>query len=199
MNTTTFTDQQIKDAFLDLDLPSEGYNNQGFYMQSEQRIRYVLVTMEHYPEEKTLFTEENKFYDCISFSYKDFPELTGVTWTVNNPELLQELIDMDYDALYQYVETNGYDWLGDDFDHMREYLAFASDMNDQFYFEEGDICNDSEYMEINKFPWIRDKVKGYKSENKYEVAYNILLENALITNDIKKRLEAIEVTNYANH
>ena len=199
MNTTTFTDQQIKDAFLDLDLPSEGYNNQGFYMQSEQRIRYVLVTMEHYPEEKTLFTEENKFYDCISFSYKDFPELTGVTWTVNNPELLQELIDMDYDALYQYVETNGYDWLGDDFDHMREYMAFASDMNDQFYFEEGDICNDSEYMEINKFPWIRDKVKGYKSENKYEVAYNILLENALITNDIKKRLEAIEVTNYANH
>ena len=199
MNTTPFTDQQIKDAFLDLDLPSEGYNNQGFYMQSEQRIRYVLVTMEHYPEEKTLFTEENKFYDCISFSYKDFPELTGVTWTVNNPELLQELIDMDYDTLYQYVETNGYDWLGDDFDHMREYLAFASDMNDQFYFEEGDICNDSEYMEINKFPWIRDKVKGYKSENKYEVAYNILLENALITNDIKKRLEAIEVTNYANH
>ena len=199
MNTTTFTSQQIKDAFLDMDIEEEGYNNQGFYMSSEQRIRYVLVTMEHYPEERTLFTEENKFYDCISFSYKDFPELTGVTWTVNNPELLQELIDMDYDTLYQYVETNGYDWLGDDFDHMREYLAFASDMNDQFYFEEGDICNDSEYMEINKFPWIRDKVKGYKSENKYEVAYNILLENALITNDIKKRLEAIEVTNYANH
>ena len=195
MNTTTFTTQQIKDAFVDVDLPEEGYNNQDFYLHSAQTIRYVLVTMEHYPEEKTLFTEENKFYDCISFSYKDFPELTGVTWTVNNPELLQELIDMDYDALYQYVETNGYDWLGDDFDHMREYMAFASDMNDQFYFEEGDICNDSEYMEINKFPWIRDKVKGYKSDNKYQVAYNILLENALITNDIKKRLEAIEVTN----
>ena len=195
MNTTTVTDQQIKDAFLDLDLPSEGYNNQGFYMQSEQRMRYVLVTMEHYPEEKTLFTEENKFYDCISFAYNDFPELTGVTWTVNNPELLQELIDMDFDALYQYVETNGYDWLGDDFDHMREYLAFASDMNNQFYFEEGDICNDSEYMEINKFPWIRDKVKGYKSDNKYQVAYNILLENALITNTIKDRLEAVGVTN----
>ena len=195
MNTTTFTHQQIKDAFLDMDLPSEGYNNQDFYMESAQRIRYVLATMELAPNEDTLFTEDNKFYDCISFAYKDFPELTGVTWTVNNPELLQELIDMDYDALEQYVTTNGYDWLGDDFDHMREYMAFASDMNDQFYFEEGDICNDSEYMEINKFPWIRDKVKGYKSDNKYQVAYNILLENALITNDIKKRLEAVGVTN----
>tara|TARA_Y100000401_G_scaffold78830_1_gene64399 strand:- start:631 stop:1215 length:585 start_codon:yes stop_codon:yes gene_type:complete len=189
----TFTHQEIKDAFCDLDLPEEGYNNQGFYMQSAQRIRYVLVTMELAPYESTLFTEDNKFYNCISFGYKQFPYLKDVTWTVNNPELLQELIDMDEDALEQYVNTNGYDWLGDDFDHMNEYLNFASEMNDEFYFEQGDICNDSEYMEINKFPWIRDKVNGYKSENKYEVAYHILLENAQLTNDIKDRLIALEV------
>ena len=158
----TFTNQEIKDAFCDVDLPTEGYNNQGFYMGSEQRIRYVLVTMELGPYEKTLFTEDNKFYNCISFGYKEFPYLKDVTWTVNNPKLLQELIDMDYDALEQYINTNGYEWLGDDFDHMDEYLTFASEMNDEFYFEKGDICNDSEYMEINKFPWIRDKVKGYK-------------------------------------
>ena len=66
-------------------------------------------------------------------------------------------------------------------------------MNDEFYFEQGDICNDSEYMEIHKFPWIRDKVKGYRAENKYEVAYQILLENAQLTNDIKDRLTALEV------
>ena len=193
MNTITFTDQQIKDAFLDMDIESEGYNNQGFYMASAQRMRYVLVTMELGPYERTLLTEDNKFYDCISFGYTDYPELTGVTWTVNNPELLQELIDMDFDALEQYINTNGYDWLGDDFDHMRQYMAFASDMNDEFYFEEGDICNDSEYMEINKFPWIRDEVKGYKSDNKYEVAYRILLENAQLNNKIKDRLKALEV------
>ena len=190
---TKFTDQQIKDAFCDVDLPEEGYNNQGFYMQSEQRIRYVLVTMELFPYESTLFTEENKFHNCITFDYKQFPYLKDVTWTVNNPELLQELIDMDYDALEQYVNTNGYDWLGDDFEHIGEYLIFASEMNDEFYFEEGDICNDSEYMEINKFRWIRDKVKGYRAENKYEVAYHILLENAQLTNDIKDRLTALEV------
>tara|TARA_Y100000994_G_C15548941_1_gene383226 strand:- start:160 stop:744 length:585 start_codon:yes stop_codon:yes gene_type:complete len=189
----TFTNQEIKDAFLDMDIESEGYNNQGFYMASAQRMRYVLVTMELGPYESTLFTEDNKFYDCISFGYKQFPYMKDVTWTVNNPKLLQELIDMDYDALEQYINTNGYEWLGDDFDHMDEYLTFASEMNDEFYFEKGDICNDSEYMEINKFPWIRDKVKGYKSENKYEVAYNILLENAQLNNDIKDRLIALEV------
>ena len=193
MNTITFTDQQIKDAFCDVDLPTEGYNNQGFYMQSEQRIRYILVTMELGPYEKTLFTEDNKFYNCISFGYKAFPYLKDVTWTVNNPELLQELINMDYDALEEYVTVNGYEWLGDDFEHMDEYLTFASEMNDEFYFEQGDICNDSEYMEINKFPWIRDKVKGYRAENKYEVAYQILLENAQLTDDIKDRLTALEV------
>ena len=193
MNTITFTDQQIKDAFCDVDLPEEGYNNQGFYMQSEQRIRYILVTMELGPYEKTLFTEDNKFYNCISFGYKAFPYLKDVTWTVNNPELLQELINMDYDALEEYVTVNGYEWLGDDFEHIDEYLSFASEMNDEFYFEQGDICNDSEYMEIHKFPWIRDKVKGYRAENKYEVAYQILLENAQLTNDIKDRLTALEV------
>ena len=193
MNTTTFTDQQIKDAFLDMDLPEEGYNNQGFYMQSAQRMRYILVTMELGPYEKNLFTKDNEFYNCISFSYKDFPYLAGVTWTVNDSVLLRRLIDMDFDALEEYITVNGYDWLGDDFDHMKEYMAFASDMNDEFYFEEGDICNDSEYMEINKFPWIRDKVKGYKSDNRYEVAYKILLENAQLTNDVKDRLTALEV------
>ena len=193
MNTITFTDQQIKDAFCDVDLPEEGYNNQGFYMGSEQRMRYVLVTMELAPYESTLFTEDNKFYNCISFGYKQFPYLKDVTWTVNNPELLQELIDMDYDALEQYITTNGYEWLGDDFDHMNEYLIFTSEMNDEWYFEEGDICNDSEYMEIHKHPWIRDEVKGYKSENKYEVAYMILLENAQLNDDIKNRLTALEV------
>ena len=193
MNTITFTDQQIKDAFCDVDLPEEGYNNQGFYMGSAQRIRYVLVTMELFPSESTLFTEENKFYNCISFGYKQFPYLKDVTWTVNNPELLQELIDMDEDALYEYVESNGYDWLGDDFEHINEYLIFTSEMNDEWYFEEGDICNDSEYMEIHKYRWIKDEVSGYKSDNKYEVAYMILLESAKLNEDIKKRLTALEV------
>ena len=184
--------KQIVEKFVDLELEEKGYNNQNFYEASEQRLRYVLVTMDMAPsclnkEQYDLFKTDNKFYNCIEFYKK------GQDYVVNNPELLKELMDMDYDALYNYVTDNEYEWIGDDFIHINEYLDFVSDMQDVFYFQEGDICNDDEYMEIYKFRWIRDSVKGYKSANKYEIAYKILLENALITNETKERLNAIEV------
>ena len=191
MKHFTFTKEQIVEKFVDVELPEEGYDNQGFYMGSEQRLRYVLVTIDMSPEntrdggQLLLGQEDNKFYNCIEFYQQDY--------VVNNPELLQELMDMDYDALYNYVIDNEYEWIGDDFCHMNEYLDFVSDMQDKWQFVQGDICNDDEYMEIIKKLWIRDNIKGYKSDNKYEIAYKILLENALITNETKKRLEAIGV------
>jgi|TARA_R100000406_G_scaffold54422_1_gene37146 hypothetical protein len=187
--TLTKEHQQILDAFVDTDLETEGYNNQGFYMCSEQRIRYVLVTLELSPE--------NRFYNCVEFIYADPVHSTDAYTKVNNPELLQELIDMDYDALEQYVCRNNFEWLGDDFDHMNEYLSFVSDMQDKWQFIQGDICNDDEYMEIIKQPWILDKERGYKSDNKYEIAYKILSEyvNPTINKHVKKRLEAIGVSN----
>ena len=197
---TKITSQQIKDAFVDVNLPEEGYNNQDFYLHSAQTIRYILVTIDMSPEntrdggQLELGQEDNRFYNCIEFSYGDPTYSKDTSHKINNPDRLQELMDMDYDALHEYVTHNAFEWIGDDFDHMKEYMSFASDMNDEFYFEEGDICNDDEYMEIIKKPWIRDEVKGYKSDNNYEIAYKILLENALITNDIKKRLEAVGVS-----
>ena len=98
-----------------------------------------------------------------------------------------------FEGARSYLRRHKKKVLGDDFIHINEYLDFVSDMQDVFYFQEGDICNDDEYMEIYKFRWIRDSVKGYKSANKYEIAYKILLENALITNETKERLNAIEV------
>ena len=185
------TKEQIVEKFVDVELPGEGYDNQGFYQGSEQRLRYVLVTIDMSPEntrdggQLLLGQEDNKFYNCIEFYQQDY--------VVNNPELLQELMDMDCDALDEYVTHNAFDWLGDDFIHMEEYMDFVSEMQDKWQFVRGDICNDDEYMEIIKQPWILDEVKGYKSDNKYEIAYKILLENALITNEIKKRLETIGV------
>ena len=190
----TYTKQQILDAFVDVELETEGYNNQGFYMCSEQRLRYVLVTLDMSPENlrdggqlELGQDESNRFYDCIEFYQK------GEEFVVNNPELLQELMDMDYDALEQYVCRNNFEWLGDDFDHMNEYLSFVSDMQDKWQFIQGDICNDDEYMEIIKQPWIRDKVKGYKSDNRFELAYLILLENAVVTAETRERLDAVGV------
>jgi len=192
------TKEQIIEKFVDVELPENGYNNQDFYEASEQRLRYVLVTMDMSPscltkEQYDLFKTDNKFYNCIEFYYEDPIRSTGCRSKVNDPGLLQELMDMDYDALYNYVIDNEYEWIGDDFCHINEYLDFVSDMQEKWQFVQGDICNDDEYMEIIKKPWIRDSVKGYKSDNKYEIAYKILLENALITNETKKRLETIGV------
>ena len=62
--------QKIIDAFVDVELETEGYNNQGFYMCSEQRIRYILVTEELSPENlkdggqlELGQDRENKFYN----------------------------------------------------------------------------------------------------------------------------------------
>lgn len=188
----TFTKQQILDAFVDVELETEGYNNQGFYESSEQRYRYVLVTMDMAPSGLTedqydLFKTDNKFYKCIEF-YQN-----GQDFVVNNPELLQELMDMDNDDLEDYVCTNGYEWLGDDFDHIEEYLIFVSEMQDEWQFVRGDIGYKDEYMEIIKKPWIRDKVKGYKSDNRFELAYLILLESAVVTDETRARLDAVGV------
>ena len=190
----TYTKQQILDAFVDVELETEGYNNQGFYMCSEQRLRYVLVTLDMSPENlrdggqlELGQDESNRFYDCIEF-YQN-----GEEFIAKNPERLQELMDMDFEALEEYVCRNNYDWTGDDFDHMEEYLVFVSEMQDEWQFIRGEVCNDSEYMEIIKQPWIRDKVKGYKSDNRFELAYLILLENAVITAETRERLDGVGV------
>ena len=190
----TYTKQQIIDAFVDVELETEGYNNQGFYMCSEQRLRYVLVTLDMSPENlrdggqlELGQDESNRFYDCIEF-YQN-----GEEFIAKNPERLQELMDMDFEALEEYVCRNNYDWTGDDFDHMEEYLVFVSEMQDEWQFIRGEVCNDSEYMEIIKQPWIRDKVKGYKSDNRFELAYLILLESAVITDETRARLDAVGV------
>ena len=190
----TYTKQQILDAFVDVELETEGYNNQGFYMCSEQRLRYVLVTLDMSPENlrdggqlELGQDESNRFYDCIEF-YQN-----GEEFIAKNPERLQELMDMDFEALEEYVCRNNYDWTGDDFDHMEEYLVFVSEMQDEWQFIRGEVCNDSEYMEIIKQPWIRDKVKGYKSDNRFELAYLILLESAVVTDETRARLDAVGV------
>ena len=107
MNTPKITEQQIIKKFVYLDLPDKGYNNQDFYQMSDETLRYVLVTCE-LPfgrkidgRELKEGQEENKFYNCIEFNtYTESP--TVDKFKVNNPKLLQELMDMDYDSLYNY-------------------------------------------------------------------------------------------------
>ena len=105
MNPPKITEKQIVKKFVYLDLPDKGYNNQDFYQMSDETLRYVLATCElpyHYRELKE-GQEENKFYNCIEFNtYTE--STTAEKFKVNDPKLLQELMDMDYDSLSEARE-----------------------------------------------------------------------------------------------
>ena len=172
MTTTTFTQEQIVKKFVYLDLPEQGYNNQDFFEMSDETLRYVLATCElpylYNGRKLKEGQEKNRFYNCIEFyTYTESP--TNEYFKVNNPKLLQELMEMDYDSLITYVEDNEFEWLGGDFEHIDEYLGFVSYMQDEVEFIAGGTHNDDEYMDIIKqFP-------NKRKNSKYETAIEILM------------------------
>ena len=186
---TTFTQKQIVKKFVYLDLPEEGYNNQDFYQMSDETLRYVLATCElpylYNGRKLKEGQEKNKFYNCIEFhTYTESP--TEEYFKVNNPKLLQELMDMDYNSLFDYVEDNDFEWLGDDFEHIDEYLGFVSYMQDEVEFIAGGTHNDDEYMDIIKqFP---DKRKNTKYETAIKILMSYAPENEYTRNNILRKL-----------
>ena len=186
----------IEQYFVDTDLPDQGYNNQDFYMESAQRMRYILATLDMSPgdpysddHQLKLGQEDNRFYGCIEFWDNGF--------SVKNDVLLKELIAMSGEELTDYIEQNEFEWIGDDYDHIFQYLNFVSAWQNEWQFWGTDMDND-DAMTIVKERWIVDTESGFKSDNKYEVAYNILNEYWDVLPDeekesIHKRLEAIGV------
>ena len=171
----------IENYFVDLDVGDAGYNNMDFYKGSAQRMRYLLATMdmspgdsyadfEGNPKQLKLGQEDNRFYGCIEFHD------TG--YAIKNDKLYKELLAMKEGDLIEYIESNEFDWLGDDYDHITEYLNFISSWNEDFEFY-GDDYDNQEAMDIvkTKRAWIQDPVNPHnKSEDRYEVAFNILNE-----------------------
>lgn len=198
--------EQIKKAFVSevKDIGVEAYNNQDWYQQDDQRIRYVLVTTELSPGvgahsyndgkevQLELGQEENRFYNCIQFDDKG-------EYQINDEHRLAELMRMSYDELSDYVHKNEFDWIGDDYDHINEYLyVIMNEWQDEIEFEGTDMEN-PDYMTITKRAraWNVDPETGYKSENKHEVAYQILMDYfdelpEETRAEAHKRLEAIE-------
>ena len=181
----------IEKYFGDSDLPDEGYNNQDFYMGSANRMRYLLVTLPLSPEgdQWELGQEENRFYGCIEFQDNGF--------SIKKDSLLKELIAMTEDELTDYIVKNEYDWLGDDYDHIHQYLNFVSAWQDEWQFWGEDMDRD-DYMTIARERWLVDRKAGVKSTNPYEIAYNVLAEywDYLPDDektDINKRLEKVGI------
>ena len=193
--------EQIKKAFVS-DVNNIGeyvYNNQDWYQEDSQRIRYILATLELSPgdsyadkKQLELGQEDNRFYGCIEFG-------DNGSYTIKDEALLSELIVMTDAQLEAYVNDNEYDWIGDDYDHANEYLfGIMNHWQDKIEFDTEDYDNcDQMTVTQRARQWNVDPETGYKSENKFEVAYQILMDyyNELPEDtraEVDKRLEAVE-------
>ena len=198
----TITKSQIKQAFVSevKNIGEYVYNNQDWDQEDTQRMRYILATIEmspgdnysEKPKQYELGQEDNRFYDCISF------EDNGM-YKINDEKKLLELINMKPSQVADYISINEYDWIGDDYDHANEYLfTIMNHWQEEVEFDTQDYENPDQ-MTITKRArqWNVDPETGYKSENKFEVAYQILMDyyNELPEDtraEVDKRLEAVE-------
>jgi hypothetical protein len=174
--------EQIKKAFVSKveDIDEYAYNNQDWYQQDEQRIRYILATIEmdpgdsysSNPKQLELGQESNRFYNCIEFS-----DVKG-EYQINDEHRLAELMRMSDEDLRKYIEDNEYDWIGDDYDHINEYLfQIMNRWQDEVEFDTTDYDNVDAMTVVKRARlWNVDPETGFKSENKHEVGYNILMD-----------------------
>ena len=131
----------ILEKLIDLDIRDEQtYNNQDFYLSSEQRLKYMLISTETFywtgGEE-----EDNKYYDCINLS----------TLEVNNFDLAKELLFMDSVDLYHYVEIEKcYEWIGEDYEHITDYIDFVEYRQDKYRWLNQSENWDSDKMNIER-------------------------------------------------
>ena len=178
--TTINQREQIKKAFVS-DVKNIGeyvYNNQDWYQEDTQRMRYILATLElspgdPYSENKQLELgqEDNRFYNCIEFHDHGM-------YKINDEKKLNELMNMSDSEVADYISVNEYDWIGDDYDHAMEYLfTIMNEWQDVLEYDTEDYDNiDCMTVTTRTRDWNVDPETGYKSENKFEVAYHILME-----------------------
>ena len=197
----TISREQIKKAFVSdpKDIGEEAYNNQDWYEEDVQRMRYILATLnmspgDPYSDDKQLKLgqEDNRFFDCIDFDYEGGYE-------IKDEKRLLELMNMSGEDVADYIYTNEFEWIGDDYDHISQYLfKIMNNWQDVLEYDTEDETDDSMTITTREKEYVVDPETGFKSENKYEVAYNILNEywDHLPEDEkesIHKRLQAIEV------
>ena len=194
--------EQIKKAFVSdpKDIGEYVYNNQDWYEQDAQRMRYILATLNMSPgdpysdnKQLELGQEDNRFFDCIDFDYEGGYE-------IKDEKRLLELINMSDSDVADYIAVNEFEWIGDDYDHAMEYLfKIMNNWQDVLEYDTEDEDNiDCMTITTREKEWLVDPETGYKSENKYEVAYQILMEywDSLPDDEkpkIHERLETIGV------
>ena len=107
------------------------YNNQDFYESNEKRLRYKFNELDD------KYYKNNKFYKCFDTE----------TLEILKPKEWEELSKMSGGEMDKLVTENKWDWIGDDFDDMLEYLDFIMKHKPTLAFSTK-ISDKDEYMDI---------------------------------------------------
>jgi hypothetical protein len=105
------------------------YNNQNFFEYNLQRMRYLVVD--------TTYLKNNLFQGCVDLA----------TLEVKNSLQFERLKLYTLEQLLELGEINEWDWLGDDFEHMWQYLNFIQTHDKEFNYNTR-IMGEDEYMDI---------------------------------------------------
>ena len=105
------------------------YNNQNFFEYNLQRMRYLVVD--------TTYLKNNLFQGCVDLA----------TLEVKNSLQFERLKLYTLEQLLELGEINEWDWLGDDFEHMWQYLNFIQSHHKEFNYNTR-IMGEDEYMDI---------------------------------------------------
>ena len=121
----------FKDILADENPDAPTYNNMDFYLSNEKRLRWKLNDLDN------KFYKNNKFYQC--FNIDNLEILRPTEW--------EELSKMSLNDMDKIIDENDWDWLGEDFVDMQNYLSFV-ETHDQNIFFTTNIAKDDEYMDI---------------------------------------------------
>ena len=126
------------------------YNNQNFYDSSPERLRFKLNELDYVNKINFQDAESNnKFYKCFDENSLE----------ILKPDEWEELSKMSYDDLLELVEQNEWEWLGDDFDDMQNYLNFITIHIPTLRFS-WDIADNDEKM----FIYLHDITDKFKTQ-----------------------------------
>jgi hypothetical protein len=107
------------------------YNNQNFFEYNLHRFRYLVVDTQ---------LDNNPFEGCVDLE----------TLEVKNQLSFERLKQYTHEDLIKLGEVNEWDWLGDDFEHMWQYLNFIQDHDKDFNYNTR-IQGEDEYMQIHAY------------------------------------------------
>ena len=122
----------FKDILADDNPDTPTYNNMGFYLSNEKRLRFKICQLD------SKFYKDNKFFKCFD---RD-------TLKILKPSEWNTLSKMDLEDMKNLVDASSWDWLGDDFDDMQDYLDFVELHNPNITFSTKIKGKGGDYMDV---------------------------------------------------